>query len=103
MAKNQEISVTAELKDADGETVKDPAIEWYIDPESTGSGTVLTRPHFPDRAKFLNVVLVNTDPNNPAAVIPVYGGGSVRIVARARLGGMDFVKATDPITLVGDP
>lgn len=96
---NQELTLLAELRDANGQTVRRPAIEWYVDPDSTGNGTLTTRPRHPDIAQFKNVVLVNTDPENPAAVIPVHAGGRVRIAARARLGGVDVVKLTPPINL----
>lgn len=99
LAMNQEITLLAELEDANGVKVRRPAIQWYIDPDSTGDGTMNTRPRNPDLVRFQNVVLVNTDPNNPSAVIPVHGGGQVRIAARARLGGVDVVKLTPPITL----
>ena len=99
LAMNQEITLKAEVQDAGGAAIRRPAIQWYIDPDSTGNGTLTTRPRYPDRVTFQNVIRVNTDPGNPGAFVNTYPGGQVRIVARARLGGVDAVKATFPITL----
>ncbi len=106
LGKDGSTTLVATIKDVDGNKVNNPAIEWYIDPDSTGRGTLRSRPRYPDRVRFVNVVRIDTNPalpeNHPNKYIDHYGGGSVRIVARARLGGIDVTNSTPPINLVGD-
>ena len=103
LALDAEVYITAVVKDANGRTVQNAVVQWYIDPDSTGNGTLEVEPERPERAKLINVVRVPRDPDDDADFMEVHTGGSVRVVARIRLGGVEAINKTDPIALAPDP
>jgi hypothetical protein len=103
LAENQRFTLSATVKDARDRVVKNAVVQWYIDPKSSGNGTIRVSPLTPDRAEFINVVLVDKDPDVDGDELTVHTGGSVRIVARVRLGGLEAINKTDPILLGAPP
>ena len=89
LGKSQEFTARAFVQDRNGEKVENAVITWYVDPDSTGNGTIQSTPNRPERAKFINVVTVDPDPTDESDDINTFTGGRVRLVARARLGGIE--------------
>lgn len=96
---NGEIRVRAFVEDKDGNRVQDAVVTWYVDPASTGNGTIESEPLKPDEAIFRNQVEVDPDPTDGVSGIIVTTKGSVQLVARVRLGGVEAVQKTPLITL----
>lgn len=99
---NQRFTARAFVKDRNGETVENAVITWYVDPDSTGNGTVeIKKPDIrkPEFAEFTNVVLVDPDPTDDSDNLNTLTGGRIRLVARARLGGIEAFKYTPWVTL----
>lgn len=103
MRPNEEFELQASIKDRAGRVVRNAVVQWYVDPRSTGKGTIRTNPTRSDRATFTNAVIVDKDPDVDGDELTVHTGGTVRIVARARLGGVEAINKTDPITLQVNP
>jgi hypothetical protein len=103
MAPEASIFITAAVKDANGAVVRNAVVQWYVDPKSTGNGTLRVDPRRPERCEFINQVRVEKNPDDPDDVIEVYTGGYVRVVARVRLGGVEAINKTNPIRLDAPP
>lgn len=101
LARTKELRFTATIKDANGHPVKNAVIQWYVDPDSSGRGTIEIDPSTSAECVFRNEVRVVTDPEPPVQDIVTFTGGSVRIVARARLGGIEAINKTAKIKLEG--
>jgi hypothetical protein len=99
LAPNQTTIITATVKDANGKIVRNAVVQWYVDSKSTGNGTIAVSPQRPDRCEFTNQVEVDKDPDVDGDELTVHTGGSVRVVARVRLGGVEAINKTDVISL----
>jgi hypothetical protein len=99
LAVGQDFRLSAVVKDGHGQLVENPAVQWYVDPKSTGNGTIVTAPSHPDRARFINEVKVERTPGNPGSAVIVHTGGQVSIVARVRLGGVEAIHKSPAIGL----
>ncbi len=96
-------TVDADVKDIHGQLVKNPVVQWYLDNDRTGSGTIETTPNLPTRATFINQVTIERDPTTSSDDLVISVPGEVRLVARVKMGGLEVVKATPPIQLLGTP
>lgn len=103
LAPNGEATLTATVKDARGRQVRNAVVQWYVDPRSSGNGTLELSPTASDRCKFINQVKVVKDPDNRDDLIRVNTGGEAIVVARVRLGGLEAINKTSPITLGAPP
>lgn len=103
LTRNGKIGFSALVKDRNGQVVKNAVVQWYIDPKSSGNGTIEVDPSESNRCTFENVVKVVKDPGPPLQELQAYTGGAVRIVARIRLGGIEAVNKTATVTLEGPP
>jgi len=99
LAKNATLNVRANVEDRNGETVENSVVTWYIDPDCTGKGTIVSFPNQPERARFINEVIVDPNPDVSGDELTVLTGGQVVLVSRVRLGGVEAVQKTPPITL----
>lgn len=99
LAANASLRVRAFIEDKNGAPVDNAVITWYVDPDSTGNGTINSNPDNPEQATFINVVEVDPDPSDGNPGLKTQTGGSVRLVARVRLGGIEAFKKTPPIDL----
>lgn len=93
---NGQLQVRAEIQDRHGELVRNPVVQWYVDPDCTGKGTLVSLPDSAERATFINRVEIEKP---DGTTLNVLTGGSVRLVARVRLGGIEAVRATPLINL----
>lgn len=100
---NEEIELQATIKDAANRVVRNAVVQWYVDPKSSGKGTITTDPMRSDRATFKNAVIVDKDPDVEGDELTVQTGGSVQIVARVRLGGIEAINKTRSIELEANP
>ena len=103
LAPNARASFQATIKDARGRAVRNAVVQWYVDPKSSGKGTIETNPARSDSATFINAVEVDKDPDVLGDELTVQTGGTAVIVARVRLGGVEAVNRTTPIALGVSP
>ena len=96
---NQDFNARAFVQDKGGQSVENAVITWYVDPDSTGNGTIRSRPDQPERAKFINVVKIDPDPTDPSDDLNTFTGGRVRLVARVRLGGIEAFQRSPWVNL----
>ena len=99
LAKNASLKLRAFVEDRKGEAVDNAVVTWYVDPDCTGKGTIVSLPQNPERAVFTNMVKIDQDPDVTGEELTVHTGGRVRLVARVRLGGIEAVKKTPYIQL----
>lgn len=99
MNPKETLRLRAEVQDRHGQAVKNPVVTWYVDADSTGKGTIESRPNTPASAVFTNEVTIDKDPQGTGDEMKVLTGGSVRLIARVRLGGIEAVSFTPTITL----
>jgi hypothetical protein len=95
----QSFFARAFVKDKNGETVENAVVTWYVDPDSTGNGTIITQPNSPERVRFRNEVEVDPDPSDSTPGLKTQTGGRVRLVARVRLGGVEAFQKTPSVRL----
>lgn len=100
LPKGASVRISATIKDAHGAKVLNPGVRWYVDPDSSGNGTVETRASDSTQVKFTNEVRVERVPGKPSSAMKVHTAGSVVLVARVRLGGIEVIKHTPPIRLL---
>ncbi len=98
--KGASVRIRATIKDAHGAKVLNPGVQWYVDPDSSGNGTVETTATDSTQVKFINEVRVERTPGKPSSAMKVHTAGSVVLVARVRLGGIEVIKHTPPIRLL---
>jgi hypothetical protein len=96
---NDSFNARAFVEDKNGERVENAVITWYVDPDSTGNGTIVSQPNRPERATFTNVVEVDADPSDGTPGLKTQTGGEIRLVARVRLGGIEAFKKTPKVRL----
>lgn len=101
LAKNDSVRLRAFVEDRKGESVDNAVVTWYVDPDCTGKGTIVSLPQNPERAIFTNLVKIDKDPDVDGDELTVHTGGRVRLVARVRLGGIEAVKKS-PYIQLGD-
>ncbi len=94
-----QLPLRALIEDRHGEPVENPVVTWYIDPDCTGNGIIRSQPDTPERATFRNEFEVDQDPDVNGDELTVYTGGQVVLVSRVRLGGVEAVQKSPPITL----
>jgi hypothetical protein len=99
LGKSQSFTARAYVEDKAGQNVENAVITWYVDPDSTGNGTIVSRPDQPERARFSNVVKVDPDPTDPSDDLNTFTGGRIRLVARVRLGGIEAFKKSPWVNL----
>jgi hypothetical protein len=99
LSRGASLRLRANIEDRKGETVENPVVTWYVDPDCTGKGTIISFPDSPETAHFINQVEVDANPDVTGDELKVFTGGRVVLVARVRLGGVEAVQKTPAITL----
>ena len=99
LGKDQQFTARAFVQDKNGEKVENAVITWYVDPDSTGNGTIISTPDKPERARFVNRVTVDPDPTTPGDELNTFTGGRIRLVARVRLGGIEAFQKSQWVDL----
>ncbi len=103
LAPNADVILSATVKDARGREVRNAVVQWYVDPRSSGNGTIEIDPRSSQSCKFINQVRVVKDPDDPTDLLRINTGGRATVIARVRLGGLEAINKTSPIILEAPP
>ncbi|MBI3929356.1 MAG: hypothetical protein HY319_27665 [Armatimonadetes bacterium] len=97
LAPGEDIRLTAVAKDTSGQEIPDAVFTWYVEPDGAAAGTLIYDAGDSASCRFVNQILIEeADPD-----LITYAPGTVRIGARARLGGEEAVGWTPMLTLFG--